>query len=281
MEIMVKKNDICVVNDEEVSSYENKGYETLITDIGFRNHSEYVNWDVFNHMDTIYPLTIKADRYSGVYSGGKYTAWPYSESDIPDEVFADDVSCAHMWSVIKTERQHVGVGCTPSVALVDLYLKQHSIFVEDYLTTVKPVDDGISITSLNERPIKIDFNTANKIAELMTSKAGAKADVVNDDDVADDKDEDSDNSPEDTALIDLEDISVVADLIADDIINWNHSNGTDFEVIISEGERSNVEVRIVDIRHPKLTTTLYWRREWTYSYFSDNYLFKALQELTT
>lgn len=277
MVIMINKKEICVVDNAEIESYEIKGYETLITDIGFRNHPEYVNWDVFNHIDTVYPLTIKADRYSGVYSGGAYTAWPCGEEDIPDGVFMDDVTCAHEWGVIKSERQHVGIGCTPSVALVDLYLKQHSIFVEDYLMTVKHADDGIIITPLNERPIKIDFNTAMKIAEMVSSKAGAKADAVNDDDTV----EDSDNNPEDTALIDLEDISVVADLLADDIINWNHSNGTDFEVIISEGERSNVEVRIVDIRHPKLTTTLYWRREWTYSYFSDNYLFKALQKLTT
>lgn len=277
MVIMINKNEVCVVNDEEVSTYQNKGYETLITDMGFRKHPEYVEWDVFNHMDTIYPLTIIADRYSGVYSGGEYTAWPCHEADIPSEVFMDDVSCAHEWGVIKSERQHVGIGCTPSVALVDLYLKQHSIFVEDYLMTVKRVDDGISITPLNERPIKIDFTTARKIAEIVDSKAGAKADAVNDDDTV----EGSDDNPEDTALIDLEDISVVAELIANDIIDWNHSNGTDFEVIISEGERCNVEVRIVDIRHPKLTTTLYWRREWTYGYFSDNYLFKALQELTT
>lgn len=277
MVVMINKKEICVVDNAEIESYEIKGYETLITDIGFRNHPEYVNWDVFNHIDTVYPLTIKADRYSGVYSGGEYTAWPCDEEDIPDGVFMDDVTCAHEWGVIKSERQHVGIGCTPSVALVDLYLKQHFIFVEDYLMTVKHADDGIIITPLNERPIKIDFNTAMKIAEMVDSKSGAKADAVNDDDTV----EDSDNNPEDTALIDLEDISVVADLLADDIINWNHSNGTDFEVIISEGERSNVEVRIVDIRHPKLTTTLYWRREWTYSYFSDNYLFKALQELTT
>lgn len=277
MVVMINKKEICVVDNAEIESYEIKGYETLITDIGFRNHPEYVNWDVFNHIDTVYPLTIKADRYSGVYSGGEYTAWPCGEADIPDGVFMDDVTCAHEWGVIKSERQHVGIGCTPSVALVDLYLKQHFIFVEDYLMTVKHADDGIIITPLNERPIKIDFNTARKIAEMVDSKSGAKADAVNDDD----KDEDSDDNPKDTALIDLEDISVVADLLADDIINWNHSNGTDFEVIISEGERSNVEVRIVDIRHPKLTTTLYWRREWTYSYFSDNYLFKALQELTT
>lgn len=278
MEIMINKKEICVVNDDEVSTYQNKGYETLITDIGFRNHPEYVNWDVFNHIDTVYPLTIKADRYSGVYSGGEYTAWPCNEAEIPDEVFADDVSCAHEWGVIKTERQHVGIGCTPSVALVDLFLKQHFIFVEDYLYTVAKLPNGISITPLNERPFLIDFGTARKIAELMNSKAGAKADVVNDDDEAD---EDSDDSPENTTLMDLNDISTSSELIAEDIEKWNQSNGTDFEVIISEGELSNVEVRIVDIRHPKLTTTLYWRREWTYGYFADNYMFKALQALTT
>ena len=276
---MINRNEgLRVVNDEEVSTYQNEGYETLITDIGFRNHPEYVEWDVFNHIDTIYPLTIKADRYSGVYSGGEYTAWPCHEADIPDGVFMDDVTCAHEWGVIKSERQHVGIGCTPSVALVDLYLKQHSIFVEDYMFTVKNTDDGICITPLNERPIKIDFNTARKIADMVDSKAGAKADAVNDDAG---EDEASDDNPEDTLLTDLNDISTSAELIAADVEEWNRSNGTDFEVIISEGELCNVEVRIVDIRHPKLTTTLYWRREWTYSYFSDNYLFKALQELTT
>lgn len=277
MVVMIKKNDVRVVNDEEVSTYQNKGYETLITDVGFRNHPEYVEWDVFNHMDTIYPLTIIADRYSGVYSGGAYTAWPGDEEDVPDEVSMDDVTCAHEWGVIKSERQHVGIGCTPSVALVDLFLKQHSIFVEDYLMTVKHADDGVIITPLNERPIKIDFNTARKIAELIDSKAGAKADAVNDDD----KDEDSDNSPENTALTDLNDISTSAELVASDVEEWNRSFGTKFEVIISEGELSNVEVRIVDIRHPKLTNTLYWEPKWTYLYFSNNYLFKALQELTT
>lgn len=276
MEIMINKNEVCVVNDEEVSTYQNKGYETLITDIGFRNHPEYVNWDVFNHIDTIYTLTIKRDRYSGVYSGGVYTAWPCGEAYIPDEVFMDDVSCAHEWGIIKSERQHVGVGCTPSVALVDLYLKQHSIFIEDYLYTVAKLPNGISITPLNERPILIDFETARKIAKMVDSKAGAKADAVNDDD-----DKDSDHDPASIVLIDFEDISTVAELIANDIEEWNRINGTKFDVCISEGELSNVEVRIVDIRHPKLTSTLYWEPSWTYLYFSSNYLFKALHELTT
>ena len=87
MVVMINKNEVCVVNDTEVSTYQNKGYETLVTDMGFRKHPEYVEWDVFNHMDTVYPLTIKADRYSGVYSGGAYTAWPCDEAEIPSEVF--------------------------------------------------------------------------------------------------------------------------------------------------------------------------------------------------
>ena len=278
---MIHKNDVCVVDDEFVSTYQNKGYETLITDIGFRNHPEYVNWNIFNHIDTIYPLTIKPDRYSGVYSGGTYTAWPCDEAEIPSEVFMDDVSCAHEWGVIKSERQKVGIGCTPSVALVDLFLKQHSIFVEDYMFTVKNTNDGIIITPLNERPIKIDFGTAKKIAEIVDSKAGAKADAVTDaKDDKDDKTEDSDHDLASIALIDFEDISIPTELITIDIKNWNRVDGTKFDVYISRGELNNVEVRIVDIRRPKLTTTLYWEPMWTYNWFLSNYLYKALQELT-
>lgn len=280
MVIMINKDAVCVVDDEAVSTYQNKGCEILITDIGFRNHPEYVDWKVFNHINTIYPLTIKADRYSGVYSGGEYTAWPYNEADIPEEVFGDDVSCANEWGIIKSERWLVGIGCTPSVALVDLFLKQHSIFVEDYMFTVKNTDDGISIKPLNERPILIDFTTAKKIAEIVDSKAGAKADAVNDDDTDEDKSSDSDHDPASIALIDFEDISTPAELIANDIENWNRINGTKFDVYVSQGELDTVEVRIVDIRHPKLTTSLYWEPMWTYNWFLSNYLDKALRELT-
>ena len=68
---------------------------------------------------------------------------------------------------------------------------------------VKRVDDGISITPLNERPIKIDFGIARKIAEMVDSKAGAKADAVNDDD-----DKDSDHDPASIVLIDFGDIQI-------------------------------------------------------------------------
>ena len=45
--------------------------------------------------DEIYPLVIIRDRYTGVYSGGKYTAWSGDVEDIlpPPEVNDDDVIC--------------------------------------------------------------------------------------------------------------------------------------------------------------------------------------------
>ena len=271
MEIMINKKEVCVVNDEEVSSYENKGYETLITDIGFRVHPEYVNWKVFNHIDTIYPLTIKPDRYSGVYSGGAYTAWPCDEAEIPSEVFMDDVSCAHEWSVIKTERQHVGIGCTPSVALVDLFLKQHSIFVEDYLMTVKHADDGIIITPLNERPIKIDFNTARKIAEIVDSKAGAKADAVNENESYHD-----DIDPEWYSMrldeLDLENAALMISTYASDY-------DSDIDTAILEAEGGML---VVDVINKKThdNTTIFWNTGETFCASFKERLLCALRKLT-
>ena len=272
MEIMINKNEVCVVNDEEVTTYKNKGYETLITDTGFRNHPEYVEWNVFNHMDTVYPLTIKADRYSGVYSGGKYTAWPCNEAAIPDEVFADDVSCAHEWGVIKSERRLVGIGCTPSVALVDLYLKQHSIFVEDYLMTVKHADDGIIITPLNERPIKIDFNTARKIAEIVDSKAGAKADAVNENESYHD-----DIDPEWYSMrldeLDLENAALMISTYASDY-------DSDIDTAILEAEGGML---VVDVINKKThdNTTIFWNTGETFCASFKERLLCALRKLTT
>lgn len=283
MEIMVNKKEIRVVNDDEVSTYQNKGYETLIADIGFRNHPEYVNWDAFNHIDTVYPLTIKADRYSGVYSGGAYTAWPCGESDIPDEVFADDVSCAHEWGIIKSERQHVGVGCTPSVALVDLYLKQHSIFVEDYLYTVAKLPNGIALTLLNERPILIDFTTARKIAEMMNSKAGAKADVVNDNervtDIAEMESEPyhDDIDPEwysmRLEMIDLDNAALMISTYASDY-------DSDIDTAILEAEGGMLVVDVINKKTHE-SATVFWNTDETFRVSFKERLLRVLRKLST
>lgn len=268
-------------------------YLILITDTDFKDNTWSIEWDLFNKLDIdVYPVTIKSDRYNGTYNGGyNFTAWSCEEEDIPEDIDGCDVECAKAWHHVKEDmRLMVGFGRTPSVALLDVWFKQYGIDVEDYKpkASVEVKGNKVVIIPVNERPVEIDMKTAELISKAISSGealqekyhnllSAIRDDAVNDDDTV----EDSDDNPEDTALIDPGDISVVAELIANDIEEWNHSNGTDFEVIISEGELSNVEVRIVDIRLPKLTTTLYWRREWTYGYFSDNYLFKALQELTT
>jgi hypothetical protein len=228
-------------------------------------------------METIYPLTIKADRYSGVYSGGEYTAWPCHEADIPDEVFADDVTCAHEWGVIKSERQHVGIGCTPSVALVDLYLKQHSIFVEDYLMTVKHADDGIIITPLNERPIKIDFNTARKIAELMTSKAGAKADAVTD--IAEMEEEPYNSLIDPTWYtmrldeLDLENAALMVSSYASDY-------DSDLDTGILETEGGMLVVNVINKKTHE-SSTVFWNDDETFRVSFKERLLRVLRKLTT
>lgn len=47
----------------------------------------------------IYPLTITKDRYTGVYSGGEWTAWYCDADDIPPEIASDDVTCCEFWSM--------------------------------------------------------------------------------------------------------------------------------------------------------------------------------------
>lgn len=70
--------------------------------------------------DTIYPLTIISDRYSGVYSGGNYTAWNLYADEVPEGVYADDCECYEFWMENKII---CGKGRTTSEALADLYLK--------------------------------------------------------------------------------------------------------------------------------------------------------------
>ena len=73
--------------------------------------------------DSIYPLTIVSDRYSGAYSGGNYTAWNLLAEDVPEGIEADDVDCHSFW----LDNEIVcGKGRTVSEALADLYTKLNS-----------------------------------------------------------------------------------------------------------------------------------------------------------
>ena len=46
----------------------------------------------------IYPLTITKDRYTGVYSGGEWTAWYCDADEVPPEIASGDLPCASFWS---------------------------------------------------------------------------------------------------------------------------------------------------------------------------------------
>jgi hypothetical protein len=70
--------------------------------------------------DTIYPLTITADRYNGAYSGGKFIAWNLLAEDIPEGTEGDDCDCYSFW----LDNEIIcGKGSTVSEALADLYVK--------------------------------------------------------------------------------------------------------------------------------------------------------------
>lgn len=71
-------------------------------------------------LDHVYPLTVVRDRYAGIYSGAKYTAWNLECSEVPMEIRADDCTCAWFWS---GNRTLVGFGDTPNDAEFDLYSK--------------------------------------------------------------------------------------------------------------------------------------------------------------
>ena len=66
--------------------------------------------------DNIYPCTIVADRYGGVYTGGAYTAWPLDPSDAEEEIDADD-----MFYYKNLAPGTYGKGATPNEAYDDLY----------------------------------------------------------------------------------------------------------------------------------------------------------------
>lgn len=67
----------------------------------------------------IYPLTIVRDRYTGVYSGGEYTAWNLNYWEIPDGPDWGDVECLIFWDNADNDYL-IGRGETPDAAIADL-----------------------------------------------------------------------------------------------------------------------------------------------------------------
>jgi prevent-host-death family protein len=69
-----------------------------------------------------YPCTIVADRYTGVYSGGRWIAYPLQPDDIPWAVEGDDSTCSEFWWDRNADDRliPVGRGDTPMQAHDDL-----------------------------------------------------------------------------------------------------------------------------------------------------------------
>lgn len=99
---------------------------------GFQINEKFME-DVVNNMltitsesddaleNSIYPLTVVADRYNGVYSGGVFTAWNKYNDELPSAIFGDDTSCMEFWS--KNDNILCGRGDTIDSAIADLYGK--------------------------------------------------------------------------------------------------------------------------------------------------------------
>ena len=73
--------------------------------------------------EEIYPLTVVADRYNGVYSGGKYTAWNMYPYVVPKDIFGDDIDCYDFWSEAKSNGLIFGVGDSVIEAIEKLNFK--------------------------------------------------------------------------------------------------------------------------------------------------------------
>ena len=68
----------------------------------------------------IYPLTVIADRYSGVYSGGMFVAFNLDPWEVPKEAVGDDVTCVEFFSFTDIP---FGIGNTMLDAVEDLERK--------------------------------------------------------------------------------------------------------------------------------------------------------------
>lgn len=69
------------------------------------------------NMDCIYPLTVIKDRYSGLYSGGKYIAFNKEYYEVHKAVNGNDDECINFWECYS---DIVGKGNTPKEAIENL-----------------------------------------------------------------------------------------------------------------------------------------------------------------
>jgi hypothetical protein len=79
-----------------------------------------------------YPITIVQARYGGAYEGGEWVAFHLDPRDIPEEAFADDVTCVSWWL---DHGVGVGKGSTPEEA------RENLVSIEEPLQLIRSRGD--------------------------------------------------------------------------------------------------------------------------------------------
>lgn len=277
------RNEKIIFNCGELSELISDKYEILITDTDFKHNSSLVNWKLFDELDIdVYPVTIKSDRYGGTYNGGyNFHAWSCNEDEIPADIDGPDIKCANAWHRVKEDMRLVGFGSTPNVALLDVWLKQHGINVEDYKpeVTVEVKGNKVIINPVNEGPIEIDMKTAELISEAISSGEAHKDDNERVSDIAE-MEEEPYNAGIDadwyTMRLDELDLDNAALMISSYVTDYD--SDLDTGILQTEGG-----MLVVDVINKKTheNATVFWNDDEPFRVSFKERLLRALRKLTT
>ena len=278
------RNEKITFNCGDLSELISDKYEILITDADFKNNSSLVNWKLFDELNIdVYPVAIMSDRYHGAYNGGyNFHAWSCNEDEIPADIDGPEIECADAWHHVKEDmRLVVGFGSTPNVALLDVWLKQHGINVEDYKPKVAVEVKGnkVIITTVNEGPVEIDMKTAELISKAISSGEAHKDDNKRVTDIAEMEEEpyNAGIDPEWYNMrldeLDLENAALMVSSYAND-----YDSDIDTGILQTEGG-----MLIVDVINKKThnNTTVFWNDDETFRVSFKERLSWALSKVTT
>lgn len=277
------RNEKITFNCGDLSELISDKYEILITDTDFKHNSSFVNWVFFDELDIdVYPVAIMSDRYHGTYNGGyNFHAWNCNEDEIPADIDGPEIECADAWHRVKEDMRFVGFGSTPNVALLDVWLKQHGINVEDYKpeVTVEVKGNKVIINNVNEGSIEIDMKTAELISEAISLGEAHKDDNERVTDIAEMEEE-----PYNTGLdpewytmrLDELDLDNAALMISSYVTDYD----SDLDTGIHETEGGMLVVDVINKKTHK-RDTVFWNDDETFRVSFKERLLRALRKLTT
>lgn len=277
------RNEKITFNCGDLSELISDKYEILITDTDFKHNSSFVNWVFFDELDIdVYPVAIMSDRYHGTYNGGyNFHAWSCNEDEIPADIDGPEIECADAWHRVKEDMRLVGFGSTPNVALLDVWLKQHGINVEDYKpeVTVEVKGNKVIINPVNEGPIEIDMKTAELISEAISSGEAHKDDNERVTDIAE-MEEEPYNAGIDadwyTMRLDELDLDNAALMISSYVTDYD----SDLDTGILETEGGMLVVDVINKKTHK-RDTVFWNDDETFRVSFKERLLRVLRKLTT